>query len=73
MQEAISAAQAALLLGVHRNTVFAWAKLGIIHAYKLGPRVVRFNRNEIIEMVGSRGQNIQTQEQSRESVIKLVR
>lgn len=38
---------AAAYVDVHPDTIENWADDGLIHAYKIGPRLVRYDLNEI--------------------------
>lgn len=47
-QEYMSTAQAAEFMNVKVTTIRAWARTGFIPAYKVGPRLWRFRRADLI-------------------------
>ena len=42
--------QAAQHVGVHPDTIDAWVAAGLITAYRFGPRLIRYDLNEIDAM-----------------------
>ena len=56
--EMLSVGKAAQLLGVHTNTVRNWSELGILNAYRIGPRRDRrFRRADILIFLEEFGYN----------------
>jgi len=53
----LTAAQVARLLNVHINTVRRWSNLGILKAYRIGPRGDRrFSKDEVARFLADRSQ-----------------
>ena len=52
LPEWMTAKQAAAVLGVHVNTLRIWARNGKISAVKLGPKLWRFNKADLIASKG---------------------
>lgn len=49
-REALSLQEAAIVLGVHEDTLVNWHKRGIIKLVKTGPRLWRVPREEIARL-----------------------
>lgn len=49
--ELITRAQAAKELNVSQSTIYNWTRAKRIPHYKIGPRLVRYEKNEIQEFV----------------------
>jgi len=49
--------QAADHLGVHPNTIDRWRTDGLITGYKVGPRLVRYDLNEIDAVLAAAADN----------------
>lgn len=43
--------QAAAHVSVHPETIDNWVERGLIHAYRAGPRLIRYDLNEIDAML----------------------
>lgn len=53
----LTVGQAAALLHVHPNTLRRWEAMGLVRAYRVGPRHDRrFSRVEVEQMLGSQEQ-----------------
>jgi excisionase family DNA binding protein len=48
MCELITAEEAARLLGVKRQTVYLWARQGLIPFYRVGKRLIKFDTDELL-------------------------
>ncbi|MFC1469414.1 excisionase family DNA-binding protein [Rhodococcus qingshengii] len=46
----ISAVEAARTLGVHRQTITNWIGSGILTGYRVGPRLIRVDAVEILNL-----------------------
>lgn len=51
MNDLITIAQAAELLGCHPNTIRRHIAMGLLPAYRLGPRAVRLRRAEVVAVL----------------------
>jgi excisionase family DNA binding protein len=48
MSELVTAEEAARLLGVKRQTVYLWVRQGLIPFYRVGKRLIKFDRDELL-------------------------
>jgi len=48
MSELVAAEEAARLLGVKRQTVYLWVRQGLIPCYRVGKRLIKFDRDELL-------------------------
>lgn len=48
MSELVTAEEAARLLGVKRQTVYLWARQGLVPFYRVGKRLIKFDREELL-------------------------
>jgi excisionase family DNA binding protein len=44
--------EAAQHVGVHPRTIVRWVEEGRLRAYRAGPRLLRFNLNDLDDMLG---------------------
>ncbi len=51
MGDMLSAREAAALLGVARATVLRWARAGLLPATRVGPKLIRFSRADVLAAV----------------------
>ncbi|MEU6579561.1 helix-turn-helix domain-containing protein [Nocardia sp. NPDC046763] len=52
----ISLRDAAQLAGVHPNTVRRWAHEGLLEGHRVGPRLIKVDRNQVLALVRPLGQ-----------------
>src|SRR4051812_14104953 len=48
MSELVTAEEAARLLGVKRQTVYLWVRQGLIPCYRVGKRLIKFDKDELL-------------------------
>jgi excisionase family DNA binding protein len=48
MSELVTAEEAARLLGVKRQTVYLWAQQGLVPFYRMGKRLIKFDKDELL-------------------------
>jgi excisionase family DNA binding protein len=48
MSELVTAEEAARLLGVKRQTVYLWARQGLVPFYRVGKRLIKFEKDELL-------------------------
>ena len=48
----LSRKQVAEIAGVHRETVKRWERRGLLKAYRINSRVVRYERHDVMELLG---------------------
>lgn len=48
MSELVAAEEAARLLGVKRQTVYLWVRQGLIPFYRVGKRLIKFDKDELL-------------------------
>lgn len=48
MSELVTAEEAARLLGVKRQTVYLWVRQGLIPFYRVGKRLIKFDKDELL-------------------------
>jgi excisionase family DNA binding protein len=48
MCELVTAQEAARLLGVKRQTVYLWVRQGLIPFYRVGKRLIKFDKDELL-------------------------
>ena len=48
----LSRKQVAEIAGVHPGTVKRWERRGLLKAYRINSRVVRYERHDVMELLG---------------------
>jgi DNA-binding transcriptional MerR regulator len=48
----LSRKQVAKIAGVHPGTVKRWERRGLLKAYRINSRVVRYERHDVMELLG---------------------
>jgi excisionase family DNA binding protein len=48
MSELVTAEEAARMLGVKRQTVYLWVRQGLIPFFRVGKRLVKFDKDELL-------------------------
>lgn len=56
-QEYLTVGQVAEMLQVSKTIVYKWAKIGVLKGYKIGPRLIRFKKSEVIKSLKVEGED----------------
>lgn len=51
IEEFLSPGQVARLFGVSVKTIYRWNALGVLRGQKLGPRLIKFRRTEVLNLL----------------------